>query len=84
MCLPRIRIALIALLVLSIRVVEADSISPSSRAADSINLTWPTPYVVFQRSLSNTARIPIVGDSEEPAAVVDAKATLMPILQGRR
>ena len=35
------------------------------------------PYAVFQRSTSNTARIPIAGRTKTPVAVVEARVTLM-------
>lgn len=50
----------------------------SLHAADGLNLTSPMPYAVFQRSLSNTARIPIAGSTTADITRVEAKVTLAP------
>lgn len=57
-------------------VLAATSASLSLRAADELHLTSPIPYAVFQRSLSNTARIPIVGTASGSARRIEAKVTL--------
>ena len=49
---------------------------PGLRADDTLTLVSPMPYVVFQRSLSNTARIPIAGTAATPVARLEAKVTL--------
>ncbi|MFO1457842.1 MAG: sialate O-acetylesterase [Verrucomicrobiota bacterium] len=50
----------------------------NSLSAGGLDLTSPISYAVFQRSLSNTCRIPISGVAEAPVARVEAKVTLAP------
>jgi hypothetical protein len=47
-------------------------------AEDSLLLTSPMPYAVFQRSLSNISKIPITGSASVPVARLEAKVTLAP------
>lgn len=47
-------------------------------AASGLDLASPMPYAVFQRSPSNTARIPIIGSATVVVARVEAKVTLAP------
>ncbi len=47
------------------------------RAVNRLMVVSPTSYSVFQRSISNTARIHIVGKLEQQATLVEARATLM-------
>ena len=51
-------------------------IALGSRAAEALVLGSPMPYAVFQRSLSNTARVPIAGSAPSIVARVEAKVTL--------
>ncbi len=46
------------------------------RAEEALSLTSPMSYAVFQRSLSNTARIPIAGSAAAVVARLEAKVTL--------
>lgn len=50
--------------------------APSPWAADSVSVVSPVPYAVFQRSVGNTARIPIQGSAGPGVAKIEAKATL--------
>ena len=50
----------------------------TARATDGFEFASPVPYAVFQRSLSNTGRIPIVGSAAGVVARVEAKVTLAP------
>lgn len=59
-------------------VVATCGVAGESRAAGVLDLTSPMPYAVFQRSLSNTCRIPITGVADAPVARVQAKAVLAP------
>ena len=45
-------------------------------AADSLTLTSPMTYAVFQRSAANVARIPIYGSFDKTAARIEAKVSL--------
>ena len=56
--------------------VHAATVQADAAPAAMI-LSSPTPYAVFQRSASNTARLPIAGHVEGPVASIEAKATLM-------
>jgi hypothetical protein len=47
------------------------------RTVKRLTVVSPTPYSVFQRSASNTARVRIVGNLETPVALVEARAVLM-------
>jgi len=59
------------------------SLGPLARSSNRLTLTSPTPYVVFQRSAFNSAKVRIAGRADAPIALVEAKATLMaPYLQG--
>lgn len=53
-------------------------LAPGLQAADALRLSSPMPYAVFQRSLANTARIPIQGTATALIARVEAKVTLAP------
>ena len=83
---PRYRLALDALLLSvvfaggTIRAAEA-SRAPSPPSSNSMTLASPTPYVVFQRSASDSATIRIAGNAGMPVALVEANATLMPPYQ---
>lgn len=48
------------------------------RAAQALQLSSPMSYAVFQRSLSNTARIPIAGSAGAVVNRLEAKVTLAP------
>ncbi len=48
----------------------------AASAADALNLTSPMSYAVFQRSAANTARVPIVGSFDKPAARIEARVSL--------
>jgi hypothetical protein len=54
---------------------------PSPRFSNTITLLSPTPYVVFQRSASNCARIRVAGRVDTQVARVEANAFLMPPYQ---
>lgn len=54
---------------------------PSPRFSNTITLLSPTPYVVFQRSASNYARIQVAGRVDTRVARVEANASLMPPYQ---
>lgn len=47
------------------------------QAVDAVQLTSPLPYAVFQRSLANSARIPISGIAPTSVARVEAKVSLL-------
>lgn len=48
------------------------------RAAETLQLSSPLPYAVFQRSPANTAAIPVSGSLTAAAARIEAKVTLAP------
>ena len=54
----------------------AGVVTSAAQAADGLELASPTPYAVFQRSLANTARIPIAGSATTVVTRVEAKVTL--------
>ena len=45
-------------------------------AAESLTLTSPMTYAVFQRSAANAARIPVTGSFSKPAARIEARVSL--------
>lgn len=59
------------------RLLAAETSHAPASLPAGMSLTSPMPYVVFQRSASNTARIPIAGHADRPVALVEAKVTLM-------
>jgi hypothetical protein len=59
-------------------VATACLVAAGIRADDALTLASPLSYAVFQRSRSNTARIPIAGSADTVVARLEAKATLAP------
>jgi len=70
---------LVAALAIAMPCLLAAESSPgaSSAPAITITLTYPVPYIVLQRSASNSARMHIVGRTDKPVAILEAKTTLM-------
>jgi lysophospholipase L1-like esterase len=49
-----------------------------------LTITVPSPYAVYQRSLSNSATLRVAGTSRHPVSLVEVKASLMaPYVEGR-
>ncbi len=71
--------ALIAPLLLPARLTAADPADPAAPdLPGTMNLASPASYEVFQRSPANSAHMTIAGTTVRPAAVVEARTTLMP------
>src|SRR5665647_560309 len=80
---PHLKLAPVAMLLFLVFafgskcLLAAEASQDPSPLPSGMTLASPMPYVVFQRSASNTARIPIAGRVDGPVALVEAKATLM-------
>jgi hypothetical protein len=77
-CPPPALLAALMLVAALAPLPAADPVTTAPALAGTMTLTSPATYEVLQRSAANTARMPIAGRTVVPAALVEARATLMP------